>query len=211
MNERSFNKGKWIMTDDITNRGEHTRAEILAAAHQLFIAKGYHGTSMREIARLSGTALGGIYNHFPSKEDIFTQVLLDKHPFYDVFPAMMAAEGDSFEEIVRDAAQKMYARIDYRLEFLNLFFIELVEFKGQHIPQIVQVLFPQLLAFAERFAQGRQELRLMPTPTIVRAFIGLFFSYTMTELIINRNLPPELQHDALDDFVTIYLHGILVE
>ncbi len=199
------------MTDDITNRGERTRAEILAAAHQLFIAKGYHGTSMREIARLSGTALGGIYNHFTSKEDIFTQVLLEKHPFYDVFPAMMAAEGDTIEEIVRDAAQKMYARIDYRLEFLNLFFIELVEFKGQHIPQIVQVLFPQLLAFAERFAQGRQELRRMPMPTIVRAFIGLFFSYTMTELIINRNLPPELQLDALDDFVTIYLHGILVE
>jgi hypothetical protein len=105
----------------------------------------------------------------------------------------------------------MVAQFDERLEFLNLLFIELVEFKGEHIPQIFQMLFPQVLAFAERFTQGRQELRPLPLPIIVRAFIGLFFSYALTELIINRNLPPEMQEDAMDDFVTIYLHGILVK
>ena len=69
------------MLEEIT-RGERTRCEILAAAYQLFSQKGYHGTSMREIARQSGLALGGIYNHFSSKEDIFIQVQLEHHPFY---------------------------------------------------------------------------------------------------------------------------------
>jgi AcrR family transcriptional regulator len=197
------------MSEEIT-RGERTRCEILAAAHQLFIQKGYHGASMREIARGSGVALGGIYNHFSSKEEIFIQVLLEHHPFYEVFPAMLAAQGETTEAFVRDAARRMVAQFDKRLEFLNLFFIELVEFKGQHIPQVFQMLLPQVLVFAERFTEGRQELRSIPLPIIVRAFIGLFFSYTLTELIINRNLPPEMQTDALDDFVTIYLHGILV-
>lgn len=198
------------MSEENLSRGERTRCEILAAAHQLFIQKGYHGTSMREIARQSGVALGGIYNHFSSKEDIFIQVLLEHHPFYEVFPAMMAAQGETTEAFVRDAARRMVAQLDDRLEFLNLFFIELVEFKGQHVPQIFQLLFPQVLTFAERFAQDRQELRAIPLSIIVRAFVGLLVSYTLTELIINRNLPPEMQEGALDDFVTIYLHGILI-
>jgi AcrR family transcriptional regulator len=198
------------MSDETASRGERTRNQILAAAHLLFVQKGYHGTSMREIARQAGIALGGIYNHFSSKEDIFIQVLLEHHPFYDVFPFLVSAEGDSTEAFVRDAAHHMVAGFDDRLEFLNLFFIELVEFKGQHIPQVFQMLYPQVMAFAERFAQNRQELRSIPLPVIVRTFIGLFFSYTLTEVIINRNLPPELQADALDDFVSIYLHGILV-
>jgi hypothetical protein len=45
---------------------------------------------------------------------------------------------------------------------------------------------------------------------IVRAFIGLFFSYIMTDLIIGEQLPPEMEENALDHFVEIYLHGILV-
>jgi AcrR family transcriptional regulator len=199
------------MNEESLPRGERTRAEILQAASQLFIEKGYHGTSMRAIASQAGIALGNIYNHFPNKEELFIQVLLVRHPFYEVLPAIVAAQGETTEEFVRDAAQRMVAQFDERLEFLNLLFIELVEFKGEHIPQIFQILFPQVLAFAERFTQGRQELRPLPLPIIVRAFIGLFFSYALTELIINRNLPPEMQEDAMDDFVTIYLHGILVK
>ena len=199
------------MNEESLPRGERTRAEILQAASQLFIEKGYHGTSMRAIASQAGIALGNIYNHFPNKEELFIQVLLVRHPFYEVLPAIVAAQGETTEEFVRDAAQRMVAQFDERLEFLNLLFIELVEFKGEHIPQIFQMLFPQVLAFAERFTQGRQELRPLPLPIIVRAFIGLFFSYALTELIINRNLPPEMQEDAMDEFVTIYLHGILVK
>ena len=199
------------MSEENLPRGERTRSEILLAAKQIFVDKGYHGTSMRDIAHQANIALGGIYNHFTSKEELFIEVLLAYHPFFQVFPAIVAAQGETTEAFVRDAARRMVAQFDIRLEFLNLLFIELVEFKGQHIPQIFQMLFPQVLAFAERFTHGRQELRPLSLPIIVRAFIGLFFSYSLTELIINRNLPPEMQEDALEDFVTIYLHGILVE
>ena len=52
-------------------------------------------------------------------------------------------------------------------------------------------------------------LRPIPLLVLVRAFIGLFFSYIMTDLIIGDQLPPEMGENALEHFVEIYLHGIL--
>ncbi len=52
-------------------RGEQTRGEIIRAAHKLFVQQGYHGTSMRQIAKQAGIALGGLYNHFDSKQEVF--------------------------------------------------------------------------------------------------------------------------------------------
>ena len=190
-------------------RGEHTQAEIIQAAHRLFLRQGYHGTSMRQIASEAGIALGGIYNHFASKEDIFVAVLVQGHPFHDIMPALLAAEGETIEGFIRDAATRMVAKTENQIGFLNLMFIELVEFDGQHLPQMFKVFFPGVLTFAQRFVEGKEELRPIPLMVIVRAFIGLFFSYIMTDLIIGEQLPPEMEENALEHFVEIYLHGIL--
>src|SRR5512145_2326965 len=88
-------------------KGERTRAVLLDAAKRLFVSKGYHGTSMREIADEAGLALGGIYNHFGNKEDIFVGVLMERHPFLVVLPALQGAQGGTVENLLRDAAQRM--------------------------------------------------------------------------------------------------------
>jgi len=49
---------------------EIRREEITAAAQDLFSRKGYHGTSVPDIARAAGISTGLIYYIFPSKEDI---------------------------------------------------------------------------------------------------------------------------------------------
>ena len=197
------------MDQDTVTRGEKTRAEIIQVAHHLFLNHGYHGTSMRQIAAQAGIALGGIYNHFSSKEDIFFSVLVECHPFHDVMPAMAAAQGDTVEAFVHDAADRMVASTQNRLDFLNLMFIELVEFKSAHLPQLFQMYFPSVLALVQRFMEGKNELRPIPAGVLVRAFIGLFFSYVMTEVVLAQQLPPDMQENAFEHFVEIYLRGIL--
>lgn len=197
------------MGQEAITRGDKTRAEIIQVAHNLFLGHGYHGTSMRKIAAQADIAVGGIYNHFASKEDIFFSVLVECHPFHDVMPAMVAAQGETVEAFVRDAAERMVASTQNRLDFLNLMFIELVEFKSAHLPELFQMFFPNVLALAQRFVEGKDELRPIPTPILVRAFIGLFFSYVMTEVILASQMPPDMQEDAFEHFVEIYLHGIL--
>lgn len=46
------------------------REEIINAARDLFSRKGFHGTSMPDIAHAAGISTGLIYYIFPSKEDI---------------------------------------------------------------------------------------------------------------------------------------------
>ena len=46
------------------------REEITTAARDLFSRKGFHGTSVPDIARAAGISTGLIYYIFPSKEDI---------------------------------------------------------------------------------------------------------------------------------------------
>jgi len=192
-------------------RGERTRSEIMNAAQQLFVQNGYHGASMRQIAQQADVALGGIYNHFYSKEQIFLTVLTEMHPLHYVLPLMATAQGSTIEEFVREAAKQMVTGVGERLEFVNLIFIELVEFKGEHLPQIFNIFFPRIMEFAQHIALSYGELRPIPLPVLVRAYIGLFFSYIMTELLLSKQLPPEMGQDALDHFVDIFLHGILVE
>lgn len=51
--------------------GQNRRDEVLERAGELMAAKGYDGTSMRDIARAVGMLPGSLYYHFPSKEALF--------------------------------------------------------------------------------------------------------------------------------------------
>ena len=190
-------------------KGERTRAVLLDAAKRLFVSKGYHGTSMREIADEAGLALGGIYNHFGNKEDIFVGVLMERHPFLVVMPALLAAQGQSVETLLRDAAQRMLVELSQNQDFLNLMFIELVEFEAKHIPMLFEMFFPPLMQFAQQLEAAQGPLRDIPLPIVLRSFLGLFFSYFITDLIMGSQMPEIMKVGAFDHFIDIYLHGIL--
>lgn len=53
------------------------REAILASAFRLFREKGYKGATMDEMVSLSGVSKGGIYWHFPSKEELFFALMED--------------------------------------------------------------------------------------------------------------------------------------
>ena len=53
-----------------TTKAEETRGRILSAALELFRERGFEQTTMREVAREAGVALGSAYYYFESKETI---------------------------------------------------------------------------------------------------------------------------------------------
>ncbi len=197
------------MSDDLPSRGERTRSDIIQAAHQLFLDHGFHGTSMRQIAEKAGIAVGGIYNHFPGKEDLFAAVIDAYHPYHEILPAMKAEIGDSVDEYVSRTAKNLVAALERRPDLLNLMFIEIVEFKAQHLPQLFARIYPQFITVVQGFTDKQDKLRPIPVPLLVRAFLGMFFSFYITEVILAKHLPPALGQNGLESFVDIFLHGIV--
>lgn len=60
-----------------TPKGQRARTGILAAAEGLLVTRGFHGTSMRDIAKEAGLPLATVVYHFTKKERLYAAVLLD--------------------------------------------------------------------------------------------------------------------------------------
>jgi AcrR family transcriptional regulator len=56
-------------------RSEETRTHLLEAAVRLFGRQGYEASSVAEICAAAGVSKGAFYHHFPSKHEVFMQLL----------------------------------------------------------------------------------------------------------------------------------------
>ena len=61
----------------LTARGERTRHKLLEAAEQTFAELGYHDASIVKITEAAGVGQGTFYLYFPSKKQVFDEVVLD--------------------------------------------------------------------------------------------------------------------------------------
>lgn len=196
-----------MFKDKGISKGERTRQSIVDAAHDVFLEKGFHASSMRQIAKRAGLAVGGIYNHFDSKEDIFAAIILDRHPYKRILPLALDAEGDDVATFVHNTGQAVVNELTENPDFVNLLFIEIVEFGGKHMADIFQDVFPQVLPLLARFqAEGVRQMQPM---MLMRIFIGTFIAYYLTEISFGATLMPNMQKEAMHDFVDVFLYGIL--
>jgi TetR/AcrR family transcriptional repressor of mexJK operon len=200
------------MPKEKQKKGEITRLAIEEAAIALFMEQGYHATSMRQIAQRAHHPLGGIYNHFSSKEEIFEGIIIDKHPYRVILPAIIAAEGDTLEDFFKNAFGLIISELKQRPEFINLMLIELVEFKGKHGSVMLREIAPKILPIFERVIKGRKGLRVTNPAVLMRSFIGSVVSYLITDMVISNSIMSKLMpKNVSDTYVDIYLHGILKE
>lgn len=57
---------------------DERRRQLLRAAHDVFVANGYHGAAMDEIAETAHVSKPVLYQHFPGKRELYL-ALLDNH------------------------------------------------------------------------------------------------------------------------------------
>jgi AcrR family transcriptional regulator len=186
-----------------------TLSRIRDAALQLFLEQGYHGTSMRQIARRAGVAPAAIYNHLASKEALFVDLLSDLLPHRAMLRAMAEASGDSVEQLVSDATRRVAEVLADQDPNLRLMFIELLEFQGRHAGFLAEELLPGALTFMVRLQQADGRLRPYSPMIIARAFFGLLMSYAVTVTFFRQVGMVEFRQEDLTDFGNILLHGIL--
>ena len=106
---------------------DDTVAAVLASARRLFAAKGYAGTSNREIVAAAGLAHTAIYNHFGSKAKLFTAVFVDVQDLLVVElgrSVSAAPEGPALPRALFDATEALRAADPSYVEFLASMYIE---------------------------------------------------------------------------------------
>ena len=195
---------------DTPKKGEVTRIAIEDAAIELFMEYGYHATSMRQIAERAGLALGGIYNHFKSKDEIFEAIVVDKHPYKKILPLIQQAEGETLEEFLGSATRIVIHELTSQPYYIKLMLIEIAEFNGVHGAALIKEIAPNILPVFERIVKTRKELRVTHPVILMRSFIGMVLSYMITEIIISKSiLKNVMPKNTLDAYVDIYMHGIL--
>jgi AcrR family transcriptional regulator len=59
-------------------RKAQTRSDLIAAAHRVFVERGFHAATLDEIADAAGYTKGAVYSNFRGKDDLFL-ALLDEH------------------------------------------------------------------------------------------------------------------------------------
>jgi len=77
-------------------KGRKRRREILLAAIDVFARRGYRNASIREIADSVGLTQAGLLHYFPSKDELFTEVVrvrdeLDEATSHDIVEALRIA------------------------------------------------------------------------------------------------------------------------
>jgi AcrR family transcriptional regulator len=76
-------------------------AEIIDAATRLFERKGYHATTMHEIARKAGISAGLIYSYAANKEEVLLLTIVDILEGYERdLPPAIAAHNDPVERLI---------------------------------------------------------------------------------------------------------------
>lgn len=103
------------------------RAEILEQAAKIFAAKGFHNTTVAEIAGASGFAVGTLYQFFESKEQLYTVMLTEKlNMMYSGVRESVALEADTIRKIECLVASQ-FRFVENNAEFCSIFI------RGDHL------------------------------------------------------------------------------
>jgi AcrR family transcriptional regulator len=191
------------------NPPSRSRSEILAASHKLFLDQGYHGTTMRQIAKASGMALGSLYNHFADKQDLFRAVFEAYNPYPILLLTLENSQGPNAADLARTAARRLVTALSARPDLVKLVFIDVVEFQGKHLSLAYPSVAPGMESFVKRMQREHGAVKPISPDAMLRAFFGLFYNFHMTEMLLGKQHAPEEQSQALQELIEIYLTGIL--
>lgn len=188
---------------------------ILDTAEGIFLEKGYHETSIDEIAALVGVAKGTIYLHFASKEDLVKAIARrNAETFMSEIEAAMADSPTPTEKI-ETLLNYMYTgffREETRLlhSLINSPEMKHILLEDQQcgIQSFMDSIFKLITEIIEEGKTTGEFESSLPTPIMVGTFFGLLSPRSAERLGLAETFTPQ----ELARYLThIYFRGITVQ
>ncbi len=184
---------------------------ILQAAEEVLSEKGYHETSMDEIAARVGIAKGTVYLHFPSKEDlIFALFERELQTFLRLVDEAVAGDGSARLRLETILHSLYKGLIGKRLQLLLSLYTslevrqELLE-KKQQVHVCLEQVSTQVTALLDEGKANGEFDPALPTPVMLSLFFSLLSPRGYNRLIVEDHMPLEKLIACLSDF---YFKGI---
>jgi len=149
--------------------------EVLQSAANIFFAKGFHATSIEDVARDVGMLKGSLYYYIKSKEDLLFQLLLAGIEDGDSYIAQhIDPEGEPVEQLER----AIRAQIDYIIEHkvpFGLFLHEFDSLSGKRQHKVISVMSRYNNRFVELVKRGQAQGKLIDGEPwlIVNGILGM--------------------------------------
>jgi TetR/AcrR family transcriptional regulator, cholesterol catabolism regulator len=149
--------------------------EVLQSAANIFFAKGFHATSIEDVARDVGMLKGSLYYYIKSKEDLLFQLLLAGIEDGDSYIAQhIDLQGDPVEQLER----AVRAQIDYIIQNkvpFGLFLHEFDSLSGKRQHKLISVMSRYNNRFVDLVKRGQEQGKLIEGEPwlIVNGILGM--------------------------------------
>jgi len=188
---------------------EQRRLQIVKAAVDLFVAKGFHKTTTREIARASGLGIGTLYEYVQSKEDVLYLVCAYIHG--EMKQRLLDVRTDSSDprtgrELLIESMRGFFACVDALKDYVLLIYQESKSLPPDTLKLVLHEEEEITLQFAHLLEQGRADGSLALPADSVRLFahniVVLGQMWTFRGWALGR-------HYELDDYVELQIQWLL--
>jgi AcrR family transcriptional regulator len=188
------------------------RDEIVRAAMACFAARGFSGTTTREIAARVGITEAALYRHFSGKEALYAAIIDRKMAAPALAERLVdaAARGDDrgvFGGLARLIIEALQA---------DPAFFRILLYTALEGHSLAEPFFRQRMAALREFLAGyiarrtrEGAFRDLDPVLAARAFIGMVWDYVLVrELFRQKEIYPVPGEAAAETFVSIFLDGV---
>lgn len=133
-------------------RSDARPGEIVQAALELFVNKGFSATRMEEIARAAGVTKGTLYLYFPSKEELFQAVVHENVlPRLEMGERLVATHTGGTAELLRQLVHAWWEKMgDSRLSCMA----KLMTAESANFPELTRYYVEEVVLRARRIFQS---------------------------------------------------------
>jgi AcrR family transcriptional regulator len=186
-------------------RAPERRAQLLDVARRVFGTAGFHAASMEAVAKEAGVTKPILYDHFPSKKELYLALLdADLAVLHEeVSKALDSPIGN--RERIRASFQAYFDFVDEHAEGFRLLMQETVGTEADFRSRVAHVRDQILKEVADLIRrESRGKLDREHAETVALALIG------MVETVAQRDPggPPKKRQEALETLVRLAWRGI---
>ncbi len=194
---------------------ERNQKKIEDAALHVFTRLGFHGTSVRDIAKEAGVSIGNLYNYYRTKEEIFKSIIerYESHMEKLRRKALGTAEGVFGPAELQRMAHVIREIVYDNPDYWRLMYIDITEFGNKHFAGTFRSLAKNMRArlgpqLEESTRAGVWNRGIDPALAFTAIYLQLFTYFLVEKLFGGKQHLGMSDDRAVEQLIRISTEGL---